>query len=74
MIVSSSQQKIYRFFLNNLGKALTSSLLHHQFGSAFRTRVSEINKARHPMKIVNSMATGESMYWGEPRGRGNHNS
>jgi len=67
--------EILNYFAARLGQHISSAELHRLFGSAFRTRVSEIN--RDPgaaLQISNETGTGVggeiSLYWAEPRGRG----
>lgn len=64
----SMRQLIHTFFFCSVGRVYTSRILHDMFGSAFRTRVSEINRNRSSrIRIINSMETGNSRYWAERR-------
>jgi hypothetical protein len=66
------RQQIERFFAENLGRGFPSPQMHARFGSAFRTRVSEIN--RDPgsgIEIVNQVGMNDrSVYWARVRQRG----
>jgi hypothetical protein len=64
------RQRIEEFFSENLGTEYKSSYLHSVFGSAFRTRVSEINgDATPPVTVRNRVMRSDnlehSVYWSE---------
>jgi hypothetical protein len=40
----SSRARVEAFFGDNIGIKFSTKFLHHRFGSAFRTRKSEINR------------------------------
>ena len=68
----SRRAQIEEFFRTHLGQRFSTSDLHARFGSAFRTRVNEIN--RHPrfaITIHNETTVSKnderSIYWAEPR-------
>lgn len=68
----SKRQRILNLFAQNLGKRYDSRDLHGMFGTAFRSRVSELNlDSECPIRIVNETTStdeGEmSVYWGEAR-------
>jgi hypothetical protein len=65
----SKRQLIEEFFTLNLGKCFPSAEMHAKFGSAFRTRVSEINRDPHSkIQIVNeTSSTDRSVYWAKRR-------
>lgn len=68
------KDKIQAFFEANLGKKFSSKWLHGQWGSSFRTRVSDINLDKFgPIFIKNAVTWNEisqreeSMYWAVTR-------
>lgn len=69
----TKRQKIENFFAINLGTRFGSSDCHARFGSAFRTRVSDINLDDHSaVRILNHVeaqrdGAEHSWYWGVPR-------
>lgn len=65
----SKKGSIVSFFVAHLGEDFRSSWLHGEFGSAFRTRVSELNgDASCPIVIRNRTdENDESVYWAVPR-------
>lgn len=68
----SRRMAIEAFFLEHVGEHFGSGTLHGRFGSAFRTRVSEINRDPNcRIRILNQTtrdARGESsFYWSEVR-------
>ena len=65
---TTKRQAIFQLFVENIGRKFSSHELHAEFGSAFRSRVSDINRlASSPIRIVNHTASrdrGEiSFYW-----------
>lgn len=74
---TSRRAAIEEFFRTHLRIEFRSAVLHQRFGSAFRTRVSEINRDPHAsIRISNRPAVGRgvdgrpsegSIYWGELR-------
>lgn len=76
-IRQSRRAAIEAFFLQHLGERSSTTTLHERFGSAFRTRVSEINRNRaSAICILNktNVAKGalgqpceHSIYWAELR-------
>ena len=68
----SKREQILRFFLANPSVEYCSFELHARWGTAFRTRVSEINRdPQVPITIHNRVAVHsgreESIYWSELR-------
>lgn len=71
----SRRAAIEAFFLEHLGQRFSTSSLHERFGPAFRTRVSEINRApKSAIRILNVTGAGKdvlgqpcerSVYWAE---------
>lgn len=67
------RQEIIQFFTETLRWKHDTFTLHARFGSAFRTRVSEINKDSSCGIIIRNETTSKaqggerSKYWGEPR-------
>lgn len=66
------RQEIYQFFETNLRVKFSSKYLHGQFGSAFRSRVSDINTDKASQIVIknecvfDSKADKEiSSYWSE---------
>ena len=77
-IRETKRHRITTLFAQNLGKRFDSANLHGIFGTAFRTRVSEINRdPESPIRILNeSQSTDEretSVYWAEVRVPGRTN-
>jgi hypothetical protein len=68
----SKRDQIRDFFVANIGKCFSTAQLHAQFGTAFRTRVSDLNKDQDCLifirNIVQRSAHGErSWYYAEWR-------
>lgn len=68
------REQIERFFSDNPGRRFSSADLHGRFGSAFRTRVSEINRSADSAIIIRNETTftdgaEQSVYWAERRQR-----
>lgn len=68
----TKRQQIESFFAENPGRRFSSADLHARFGSAFRTRVSEINRSPESVIIIRNEVTfadgaEQSAYWGERR-------
>ena len=67
----TKRDKIVRFFSENLGKTYGTMFLHDLFGTAFRSRVSEINRWSYPIAIKNKteIVNGKetSVYWSEKK-------
>jgi|SRR5581483_469836 len=68
----SKRDQILQFFLAHVGVEYGSFELHARWGTAFRSRTSEINRdADAPITIRNRVAVHggreESIYWAEPR-------
>lgn len=68
----TKREQIIDLFSAHLGVEMATSAMHAKFGSAFRTRVSEINRSKHPILIRNRVtrtSEGEehSVYWSEVR-------
>ena len=68
-------QQIEQFFRENPGRRFSSADLHARFGSAFRTRVSEINRSSESAIVIhNRVVFGDdaeqSVYWAERRPSG----
>ena len=64
------RQRILDFFADNLGQEYKSNYLHEVFGSAFRTRASEINRDTGSPIVVRNRVTRNidvehSVYWAE---------
>jgi len=61
----TKKARILELFKEHIGQEFSSNNLHATFGSAFRTRVSEINlDPSSPVRILNrSMPSGDSVYW-----------
>lgn len=71
----TKRQQIELFFSENPGRRFSSPDLHARFGSAFRTRVSEINRSPESVVIIRNEVTfgdgaEQSMYWAERRSSG----
>jgi hypothetical protein len=68
-IRKNRRTEIEEFFLWKLGRCFPSAEMHAKFGSAFRTRVSEINRDPHSkIQIVNeTSSTDRSVYWAKRR-------
>jgi len=69
----SKRAAIEELFRNNIGRCYTSSFLHAEFGSAVRTRISEINRdpvasitIRNTVRVLEGGAEA-SVYWAEVR-------
>lgn len=65
---TTKKERIYALFCENVGRKFNSAYLHATFGSAFRSRVSDINNdPASVIRIVNRVNTkddGEvSVYW-----------
>lgn len=70
----TKKQQIEQFFAAHLGIRFASPELHAKFGSAFRTRVSDINKDAFSAVIIHNECKWDeaaqaeiSMYWSEPQ-------
>lgn len=70
----SKRELIQQFFCTQIGRKFSSPMLHAEFGSSFRTRVSDINlSADSPIWIHNEVAFDSerqaevSVYWSELR-------
>lgn len=68
----TKRQQIESFFAENPGRRFSSADLHARFGSAFRTRASEINRSSESMVIIHNETTfadgaEQSVYWAEQR-------
>jgi hypothetical protein len=69
----TKRQAIEDFFSTRLGQKFSSLNLHAQFGSSFRSRVSDINRdLLSTIRILNSVAvqpdgSEASVYWAEVR-------
>lgn len=48
----TKKQEIENFFCEHLGKHFRSNEMHFQFGSAFRSRVSDINKDKNSQIVI----------------------
>jgi hypothetical protein len=64
----TKRSQIERYFVNNIGLVISSRALHMKFGSAVRTRISEINRDKFsPIRIENDVVFTEcqeqSSYW-----------
>ena len=61
----SKRQLIYNFFRPSLGTIFPSQEMHEAFGTAFRSRVSEINRGDYDIMIFNETdpTTDASVYW-----------
>jgi hypothetical protein len=78
----SRRTEIREFFLAHLGERFSSAELHTRFGSAFRTRASELNRdSACPIHIRNKTSVGrdergqpreQSSYWAELRAPAQH--
>ncbi len=70
----TKRQAIEQFFAANLGHKFPSSDLHAKYGSAFRTRVSDINRDLAASVTIRNSITAQSdgfeisVYWAEARG------
>ena len=72
----SRRVRIREFSISHLGERFTTANLHCRFGSAFRTRVSELNRDLScPIQILNESTAGRgergescerSVYCSEP--------
>jgi hypothetical protein len=61
-------ERINYLFFTNIGKDFDSVALHSLFGSAFRSRVSDVNRRSWYIVIKNrKTAEGKSVYWSEWR-------
>lgn len=65
---TTKKERIYALFSENIGRKFNSAYLHATFGSAFRSRVSDINNdPASAIRIVNKTNIkddGEvSVYW-----------
>jgi hypothetical protein len=75
----SRRAAIETFFLEHLGGRFSTMLLHEQFGTSFRARVSEINRSpSSKIRILNKTTAGNdasgqpcerSVYWAERQSR-----
>jgi hypothetical protein len=68
----SKRRQIEKYFAEHLGELVSSRAAHMKWGSAFRTRVSEINRDKLSQIFVNNevkWAEGceQSVYWGTRR-------
>lgn len=70
----TKRELIQEFFMSNLGKKFGTREMHYQWGTAFRTRVSEINNdSNAPIVIKNEMKWNkilkqeESCYFAEAK-------
>lgn len=68
------RQEIYNFFEANVGKKFSSKYLHGQFGSAFRSRVSDINTDKASQIVIKNECVFDakadkeiSSYWAEAK-------
>lgn len=66
----SKREEIEQLFTTNLKVRFASAELHMRFGTAFRTRVSEINRSTAPIVIHNEVTHSDdgserSVYWAE---------
>jgi hypothetical protein len=76
----SRRAAIETFFLEHLGERFSTMLLHGQFGTSFRARVSEINRSPvSSIQILNKTSVAKevlgqprevSVYWAQLRGDG----
>jgi hypothetical protein len=70
---ATKRDQIEKFFLDHLGVRFSSYRLHAIFGSAFRSRVSEINRSDNsPIAIQNEVVpqtdgAEHSVYWSTRR-------
>ena len=70
---ATKRDQIERFFLDHLGVRFSTYRLHAIFGSAFRSRVSEINRSDDsPITIQNEVdpqsdGAEHSVYWSTRR-------
>lgn len=66
---TTKRQAIMAFFSEQPGKKFRTDFLHHQFGTSFRTRVSELNRdADCPITILNHTEGDASNYWAVRKG------
>jgi len=66
----SKRERIERMFTNSIGQRFGSDFLHAQYGSSFRSRVSEINRDPASSIRIKNKTTLEhgvecSEYWSE---------
>jgi len=65
----TKREQITEFFVQNMGTRFRTDDLHRMFGTAFRTRVSEINRNDGTaIRIVNEIEPGDerrSSYYAE---------
>lgn len=65
---TTKRQEIEQFFSDNLGVKFSTRDMHWRFGTAFRTRVSDINKPDSKSRIVirnEVIGHNDSRYWAE---------
>lgn len=65
--------EVLEFFLSNLAVEFSSAFMHERFGTAVRTRISEINRdAKAAIVIRNKVMVEDgrevSVYWAESKG------
>lgn len=68
----SKRDRILAMFERNLGQEFSTAFLHSEFGTSFRTRVSEINRGDFLIRIRNKVHVENggreaSVYWSERR-------
>ncbi len=66
------RQQILEFFSVNLSVHFSSAAVHERFGTATRTRISEINRDPKAKIVIRNKVTVErgrevSVYWGEKK-------
>lgn len=72
MIRTSKREQIKNFFTENVGVQFGTFDMHSRYGTAFRTRVSEINRDENSSitirnKTIASVDADRSYYWSEMR-------
>jgi hypothetical protein len=69
----SRRDQVLAFFRQHVGESFRTADLHAEFGSAFRSRVSDLNRdPACPIAIRNHVerlpnGTESSVYWAEPK-------
>ncbi|PSH03363.1 MAG: hypothetical protein CXZ00_12425 [Acidobacteria bacterium] len=53
----SKREQIERFFAERLGQKILSTDLHARFGSAVRTRISELNRSNSCQLVISNKVT-----------------
>jgi hypothetical protein len=70
---ATKRELVEQFFATNVGVRFASVEMHVRFGTAFRTRVSEINRNAGAAIVIRNLVQYDdagheiSRYWAEPK-------